>query len=108
SAFPAESQGPAPAADIYELHVLVGPGFEAHGTAGDDVQALAPGGATVEVERRIGLGEVEVGADLDGTVGAVGDPQPDRLRAAVDHYGIAGQQDLPGDHRVTMIHRGVG
>ena len=48
-------------------------GLEADGGAGGDVEAAAARGGAVEVERRVGLGEMVVRADLDRPVAGVGD-----------------------------------
>ena len=49
------------------------PGSKRTADAGGDVQPLAVRGRAVEVEAGVGLGEVVVGADLDGAVGGVED-----------------------------------
>ncbi len=47
------------------------PRLEAHRGAGGDVETMAVRGRPVERERRVGLGEVVVRADLDGSVAGV-------------------------------------
>src|SRR5690606_8131223 len=78
---------------------------EAHGAAGDDVQTLAASGRTVEVEHGVRLGEVVVGADLDGPVRGVDHAQRDRDGALVYDDRRLGQEQLPGDDRKTLVHR---
>ena len=55
-------------------------GLEAHGRAGGDVEAVAARLGAVELQGRVGLGEVVVRADLDRPVAGVGDRQRDRRR----------------------------
>src|SRR5688572_16280673 len=65
------------AGEGHELHVACLAGLEADGGAGGDVEAVAAGLGAVEFERRVGLGEVVVRADLDRAVAGVGDGEGD-------------------------------
>ena len=57
------------------------PGLEAHRGAGRDVEPEAARRRAIERERRVGLGEVIVRADLDRPVAGVRDRQRDRRAA---------------------------
>src|SRR5919108_4108769 len=69
SGLPAQSGHHAGAGERDEFDVDGDPGLEAHGGARGDVQPLAVRCGAVEVQAGVGLGEVVVGADLDGAGG---------------------------------------
>ena len=50
-------------------------GFEAHRGSRRDVEPMAVGGSAVEVERRVGLRQVDMAAHLHRTVTGVDDIQ---------------------------------
>src|SRR5580693_7832541 len=62
-----------------ELHVAGLPRLEAHRGAGRDVEPHAARFLAVELQRRIGLEEMVVRADLDRTVATIGDRERHRL-----------------------------
>lgn len=68
----AQTGHPSVAGERHQVDRPFDPRLEAHRGAGRDVESAAPGGLAVEVEGGVGLGEVEVGADLDGPVAPVG------------------------------------
>ena len=71
----------AGAAQRNQRDVLGDTGFEAHGGACRDVEAVAVRGLTVEVQRRVGLRQVHVAADLDRPVAGVDDVELQRVGA---------------------------
>ena len=68
----------------HEPHLARLAGLEAHGGAGGDVEPHALGALAVEVQRRVGLEEMIVAADLDRPVAGVGDLEGDRVAARVE------------------------
>lgn len=94
SGLPAQAGHDTGAGERNEFDVDGDPGLEAHGGAGGDVEPLAARRGAVEVQTGIGLGEVVVGADLDGPVGGVENGQPGDLAALVEDDGSVGEQDL--------------
>ena len=89
-----------------EVDVGDDPRLEAHGGAGRDVEAMAVCRRPIEGERRVGLGEVVVRADLDGTVARVLDPHRQHRTAGVDLDRVVGPGDLAGDH--ACAGHGIG
>ena len=67
--------------------------------AGGDVEPHPARRRAVEVERRVGLGEMIVRADLHRPVAGVGDGQRDRLAVGVQRDLAGGGKELAGDHR---------
>src|SRR5918992_5941450 len=63
-----EAEDPAQPGNRYELDLARLPGLEADRGAGRDVEAHAVGPLALEGERRVGLEEVIVRADLDRPV----------------------------------------
>ncbi len=82
--------------------------FEPDGGAGGDVEPEAAGGLAVEVEAGVGLGEVEVGADLDGAVGAVGDDQGGDGCAGVELERAVADEDFAGMIGVVLMRSAGG
>src|SRR5258707_11478637 len=70
--------------ECHEMHVAGLAGLETHRGAGGDVEAHAAGLFAVELQRRVGLEEMVVRADLDRTVAGVGDRQRHRLATGVE------------------------
>ena len=77
------------------------PGSKRDRRAGGDVEAKALRACAVELQRRIGLEEMVVRADLDRPVAGIGDFERDRVAALV-HDDVAGRGErLAGDERVV-------
>src|SRR5438132_1059447 len=72
------------AGECDQLHVAGLAGLEAHRGAGGDIEAHAAGFFAVEFQRRIGLEEMVVRADLDRAVAAIGDRQRRGLAAGIE------------------------
>ncbi len=67
------------------------------------------GGFAVKLESRIGLCEMEVGANLDRPVSRVGDFEGDCFFALVDKYFVGGVEDeFTGNHVITPVLNGSG
>jgi len=66
------------------LHVAGLAGLEADGGAGGNVEAHAAGLFAIEFQRRVGLEEMVVRADLDRAVTSVGHRKCHRLAAGVE------------------------
>ena len=86
------------AADRYQRHGAGDSGLEAQRGAGWDVESLAACRRAIEQQRRVGLGEVVVRADLHRAIAAV-----HHLDAGAGHPGVqfdqsVGSADLAGDH----------
>jgi hypothetical protein len=73
-------------------------GLEAHGGAGGDVEAEALGAVAVELQRRVGLIEMVVAADLDRAVAGVGDAERHGLALLVERDLALARDDLAGFH----------
>ena len=100
SGLPAQSGHDTGAGEGDEFDVDGDPRLEAHGRTGGDVEPLATRGGAVELKAGVGLGEVVVGADLDGPVGGVQDGEAGDGSPLVEGDGPLRVQDLSGDHRL--------
>lgn len=79
-------------------------GLEAHRRARGDVQTEALGRLVVEGQGRVGVGEVQVGADLDRSVTVVADDEGAGLQAGVElDRLVGGGPDLTGDHWIGSV-----
>src|SRR5579883_3220450 len=93
-----------------EAHLAALAGLEADRRAGGNVEAEAARPGAVEFQRRIGLEEMVVRADLDRPVAGIGDLQGQRLAVLV-HDDVAGfGEDLAGLELLVraadrMMHR---
>ena len=86
--------------DVNECHRAGFTGFEANRRSGRDVQPLAIGGRTIELQLRVGLDEVVVAADLDRPVTQVDDFQFDGLPFGIEFQRLVTGQagtGLTGD-----------
>src|SRR6516225_4496122 len=81
------------------------PGFEAHRGAGGDIEPHAARLLAVEFQRRIGLEEMIMRADLDRPIAGIGDRQAQRLAAGVDLDLVVFDEHLTGDHGVPSSYR---
>ena len=77
----AEADGLALAGERDEAHLAALAGLEADRRAGGNVEPEAARLGAVEFQRRIGLEEMIVRADLDRPVAGIGDFERDRLAA---------------------------
>src|SRR3954465_6089337 len=82
----------------HQLHVAGLAGLEAHRRAGGDVEAHAARLLAVELQRRVGLEEMVMRADLDRPVAAVGDGERHRLAAGVEFDLAVLDEAFTGDH----------
>src|SRR3954451_14314770 len=84
--------------ELYESHRALLSRLEAHRCAGCDVQTIAARLLTVEHKRGVGLVEVIVRADLNGTITGVGNLDCERLTPGVE-LDVAGLcLNLTWDH----------
>jgi hypothetical protein len=74
------------------------PRLEPHRGAGGDVEPAAARYATVEGQRRVGLGEVVMAADLNGPVPGVADLQLHAVRAGIQLDLARGGEEFTRDH----------
>src|SRR5260370_6481774 len=81
-----------------QLHVAGLAGLEAHRGAGGDIEPHAARLLAVELQRRIGLEEMVVRADLDRPVAGIGDRQRHRLAAGVEFDFSVLDEEFAGDH----------
>ena len=75
-------------------------GFEAHRGAGRNVEPMAVCRGPVEVQRGVGLRQVDVAADLNGTITGVDDVHLESLRAGVDFDIAVPVDDFTGNHAI--------
>src|ERR1700676_250445 len=68
----------------YQLHVAGLAGFEADRGASRDIEPHAAGASAIEFQRRVGLEEMIMRADLDRPVAAIGDIERHRLAAGIE------------------------
>ncbi len=93
-----EAEDPARPGDRHELDLAGLAGLEADRRAGRNVEPAAAGRGAIERERRVGLEEVVVRADLHRTVAGVGDRERDRLAARVQGDLAVARDDFARDH----------
>src|SRR5437868_3910465 len=86
------------AGERYELHIAGLAGLKAHRGAGGDVEAHAAGFFPIEFQRRVGLEEMVVRADLDRAVAAIGDRERRGLAAGVEFDLAVLDEEFAGDH----------
>ncbi len=79
-----------------QCHRHLDPRFEAHRGTGGDVEASPPRLIAIDVERRIGLREVDMTADLDRAITGVGDGQGDRRAPALSSMSPSAVITSPG------------
>src|SRR3984957_3430863 len=89
-----------PAGQRHQRDLALDPRLEPHRRAGRDVQPAAPGKLPVEPQRRVGLREVEVRADLDRPVAGIRDDQRHHRSAKVQHDRPVAAEDLARDHAI--------
>src|SRR5690606_806353 len=77
--------------------------FERHLGACRYVEPVPPGGGTVEVQRGVHRGEVVVGADLHGAVGAVDDGDSDAFPPRVERDRFFGGDDFSRTHGSSLV-----
>jgi hypothetical protein len=97
----AEAMHDAVAGEWHQPHRAGLPRLEAHGSAGGDVEPVAARQRAVEDQRRVGLEEMIVAADLDRPVAAVGDRQLERRSAGIELDVAGGGEQLSRDHGRT-------
>src|SRR5579883_2083538 len=88
----------APARIGHQAHGPGLPGLEPHRGSGRDVEPVPARLLALELERRIGLEEMIVRADLDRPVAGVGDVERDRLAAGIELDFAVLRQDFPWNH----------
>src|ERR1700738_3998062 len=94
----AKSVDDALAGERHELHVAGLPRFDPHRGARRDVEPHAAGFFSVELQRRVGLEEMIVRADLDRTIAGVGDGERHRLAAGIEFDLAVLDEHFAGDH----------
>src|SRR5215469_13883176 len=80
-------------------------GLEARRGAGRDVEAEAARLGAVEAERRVGLAEMVVRADLDRPVAGIGDFDLDGLAPLIELDLAGAGDDFSGDHTRLLADR---
>src|SRR6516164_759769 len=81
-----------------ELHVTGLAGLETHRGAGRDIEPHAARLLAIEFQRRIGLEEMVVRADLDRPVAGIGDGQRHGLAAGIEFDLAVLDEEFAGDH----------
>src|SRR5262249_52850471 len=91
------------------------PRFKAHRGAGGDIEPHAARLLAIEFQRRIGLEEMIMRADLDRPIAGISDRQRHRLAASVDLDLVVLDEHFTGDHsaasatlstlRERLVHR---
>src|SRR5690242_17010105 len=81
-----------------ERHLAALARLEAHRRAGRDVETHAAGFLALEMERRVGLEEMIMRADLDRPVAGVGHSQCHGLAAGVERDLALFDEHLTGNH----------
>src|SRR5262244_3533139 len=81
------------------------PRFKAHRGAGGDIEPHAARFLAVEFQRRIGLEEMIMRADLDRPIAGIGDRQAQRLAAGIELDLAVLDEHLTGDHGVPSSYR---
>src|SRR5215831_4205801 len=74
------------------------PWLKSHRRPSRNIEATAKRGLAIELERRVGLGEMIVTADLDRPVACVGDREQNRCSIAVQDDLARCRYDLAGNH----------
>src|SRR5262249_50053750 len=91
------------AADRYEIDGPGDAGLETHRRPGGDVEPLTVGRVPIELQRRIGFGEVEGRADLHRTIATVDHAERGARQPPVELDRAVGSDDLSWDHRAHRI-----
>src|ERR1700722_3385914 len=89
-----------PAGQRHQRDLALDPRLEPHRRAGRDVQPAAPGKLPVEPQRRVGLREVEVRADLNRPVADVRDHQRHYRAPPIQGHRPLARQNLARDHGI--------
>src|SRR5262249_58428151 len=79
------------------------PRFKAHRGAGGDIEPHAARLFAIEFQRRIGLEEMVVRADLDRPIAGIGDRQRHRLATGIELDLAVLDEHFTGDH--ASLHR---
>ena len=96
-------------AQRHERHVLGHPGFEPNGGAGRDVEPVPVGGGPVELQRGVGLRQMDVAADLDRAVAGVDDSRAPAAAAPALMLDVAvAEDDLAWNHWSLLTGSGGG
>src|SRR3954468_19459263 len=82
--------------------------LEPHGGAGRDIEPHAASLLAVELQRRIGLEEMIVRADLDRTVACVGNRQRRRLAAGIELNLAVLDEEFTGNHSRNLLSYLIG
>src|ERR1700733_12256802 len=85
-----------------EMHLAALSRFEPHGGAGGDIEAHAARFLTLEFQRRIGLEEMIVRADLDRAITGIGDRERDRLAAGIELDIAVLDEEFARDHFISF------
>src|SRR3984885_15011479 len=85
-----------------QMHLAGLARFEAHGGAGRDIEPHAAGFLAIEFQRRIGLEEMIVRADLDRAVTGIGDRERYRLAAGIELDVAVLDEEFAGDHFISF------
>src|ERR1700677_1398252 len=85
-----------------EMHLAGLTGLEPHGGAGGDVEPHATRASAIEFQRRIGLKEMIMRADLDRAVAGIGDRERDRLAAGGEVDLAVLDEEFTGDHFISF------
>src|SRR3974390_895351 len=99
----AEAVDRALARERHELHLASLPGLEPHRRAGGDIEPHAARFFAVEFQRRIGLEEMVVRADLDRTIAGIGHRQRHGLAARIEVDLSVLDEAFAGDHSASSV-----
>jgi hypothetical protein len=88
--------------------MLSHPRFEPNGSARRDVEPVTVGSGPVELQRRVGLREVDVAAHLNGAVTVVDHVQLEPLGTFVDDDVTVAEDDFSRNHCVILTGSGGG
>src|SRR6516162_10109113 len=99
----AETVDGALARERHELNLARLSGLEPHRRAGGDIEPHAARFFAVEFQRRIGLEEMIVRADLDRTIAGIGDRQRHGLAARIELDLAVLDKAFAGDHNRHLI-----
>src|SRR4029077_5714261 len=86
-----------------ELHLAGLAGLEPHRGAGRNVEPHAAGLLALELQRRVGLEEMVVRADLDRTVAGIGDRERHGLAAGIELDLAVLDEEFTGDHLSSSV-----
>ncbi len=93
----------AVAAKRYERDTLDDTGLESHRGARRDIEPVPVGGFAVERQRRVGLRQVDVAADLHRTVAGVHDVELEALRTLIEDDVAVAEDDLSRNHSRALL-----